>query len=58
LSSSIIGAVEACQQDFEIDVSSDVNAEHFACDTAVEALDHAIGLWGIGPGFAMGDLEI
>ncbi len=39
MSSLVVGAVEAGQQDFEISVAADSDAEHFACDPAVESLD-------------------
>lgn len=55
LSSSVVGAVEAGQQGFEIRVTGDIDAEHFVGDATVEALDHAAGLRGIGLRFAMDD---
>lgn len=57
LSSSIVGTVKAVQQDFEIDVASNINAEHLAGDAAIEALDHAVGLGRIWPCRAMADLD-
>ncbi|EQB17159.1 hypothetical protein RLDS_04195 [Sphingobium lactosutens DS20] len=42
LSPLLVGAVEAGQQDFEIDVPADVYAEHLAGDANVEALNHPV----------------
>lgn len=42
LSSSIVGAVEAGQKNFEIRVAGDVYAQQHVGDAAVEALDQAI----------------
>ena len=49
--------VEARQQDLKIRVSRDIDAESLAYDTTVEALDHNVGLRGIGLCFAARDLE-
>src|SRR5947209_15993940 len=38
-------------------MAGNVDAKDFACDTAVEALDHAISLGRIGFGYATGDFE-
>lgn len=50
--------VEADEQCFEIGMAGDIDAENFACEATVEALDHAIGLRGIGFGHAAGDFEL
>jgi hypothetical protein len=42
---------------FEICISGDVNAENFACNATVEALDHAIGLRRVGFGRAPYNLD-
>ena len=57
LSSPIICMVEARQQDLKIRLSRDIEAENLAYDTTVEALDHTVGLRGIGLCFAVRDLE-
>jgi len=57
LSSFIVGTIKAGQQDFEIGVASNIDAEHLAGDPAIEAFDHAIGLGRIRPGRAMADLD-
>lgn len=57
LPSSIAGAAKAGQQDFEISMASDIDAQHLAGDTAIEAFDHAVGLWRLGPRCAVNDLD-
>jgi hypothetical protein len=53
LAAGIVGGVEAAQELFELTVGMDCNAEHFAADATIEALDHAVGLRRIGPGVAI-----
>lgn len=43
LAPSVVGSVEVAQQLFQGTMRGDVDVEHFAGDTAVEALDHAVG---------------
>lgn len=38
-------------------MASNIDAEYFAGDAAIEALDHAVGLGRIRPGCAMADLD-
>jgi hypothetical protein len=58
LSSAVVGLVEVGEQNFEIGVSSDVDAKDFADDTTIEALDHAVGLRPIRLYLAARDCEI
>jgi hypothetical protein len=39
-------------------MTSDIDAEHFACDTTVEALDHSICLRRVRPGHTMWDFAL
>ena len=58
LASSVIGAVEAGQQDFEIGVTSNVDAEDLTGDATIKALDHTVGLGCIGLRCAMDGLSL
>lgn len=57
LSPPVVGLVEACQQYLEISMPRYIDAEDFAGDTTVEALDHSISLRSIGLCFAANDFE-
>lgn len=54
---SVVGVIETGQENFQIVMAGDIDAENFARDTAVEAFNHAVGLGGIGSGGAAGDFE-
>lgn len=56
LSPLIIGPVEAGQQDPEVSIVGDIDAENFAGDVAVDAFGHAVGLERIGACHPMIDL--
>src|SRR3954451_18694888 len=45
LPTGVVGGVEAAQELFELIVRIDGDGQHFGDDAAIEALDHAIGLW-------------
>src|SRR5689334_11067581 len=41
----VVGGIEAAQKLCKLIVRRDGDGEHFRDDAAIEALDHAIGLW-------------
>src|SRR5690349_2076350 len=45
LPTGVVGGIEAAQELCELSVRIDGDGEHFGNDAAIEALDHAIGLW-------------
>ena len=53
LTTGIVGGIEAAPELFELTVRVDGDTQHLAANTAVEALDHAVGLWCAGAGMAI-----
>ena len=53
LSPAVVGRVEAAQHDLQIAVAVERDAQYFLLHTAVEALDHAVGLWRVGARLGM-----
>jgi hypothetical protein len=45
LPTGVVGGIEAPQELFELIVRRDGDGQHLGDDAAIEALDHAIGLW-------------
>src|SRR4051795_13163873 len=45
LPTGVVGGIEATQELFELLVRGDGDGQHLGADAAIEALDHAIGLW-------------
>src|ERR671916_3166716 len=58
LVAGVVGRAEAGQQPLEVAVAGDGDPEHLALDPAVEALDHPVRAWRVGPGLAVLDTEL